>query len=324
MTQYGVEPDELAAFLDGRLSDQDRAEVIKKLAESPESYELLIETVEDLYPETHQEHVAEWERDERLIDQALGKLGDAEGETDLDVIPIWERAWRHTSRFAPRYAAAAAAAVVALVLIDIPSVGPTGWELADRINASSLPGGWEQPPWSVLRGTGSRMTDEQRSFRLGVRATDARIAFLASDRSSADSFLDEQITMLRDVVLSEGSRARLTGLRSTWFESELSDVTEQFDQIMESVSDLGPVASDRLRAGQVVEAARLASISGTTAFFESRDLRNAFEDAGRLGIPPDEQETLDAIAGILRDGVTAIELDELQEILNGLISRYSG
>ncbi len=71
MTQYGVEPDDLASFIDGRLSKEDRAKFMKKLAESPEAYELFIETVEDLYPESQREHTAEWERDERIISEAL-------------------------------------------------------------------------------------------------------------------------------------------------------------------------------------------------------------------------------------------------------------
>ena len=67
MTEGRIGPEVLADFLNGRLSKEERARVIQKLAESPEDYEQFIDSAEGMYPETHAEHVERWEEEERWL-----------------------------------------------------------------------------------------------------------------------------------------------------------------------------------------------------------------------------------------------------------------
>ena len=171
----------IAALLDGRLDERQRAEVLAQLASSEEAFDAFVDAAAvapELMPRGSQASVS----GPRLRGRTNG--------------------WR---RPGGRWLALAA------VLAGM-AVIPWSWARMGRADAGSgeqfavlladagtgLPKGWDGEPWSTMRGSSDGLAPRARAIRLGARLVDLELAARAGDR------LTTGVTATDVAVLAEG------------------------------------------------------------------------------------------------------------------------
>ncbi len=323
-----IESNKLAAFLDGRLSERERRDAIKELGESPQSYELFIETAEDLYPESHQEHVAQWEEDEAQIKQAL-KFSKASAVSPL------ERIRRHIGQFRLQYATVGAVAVLAIMMVPAIRMlrGPDALQLSGEVlvapittpaSLEALRGeAWDQRSWTVTRGGPTRFVEPELAFRLGVRAVDIQVALALDDRDRAARFCTNMQELLAPISLSEPFSARYADLRT-----RLS-TAEPTDQLVADASTVEHMIDEFLGSrdftfGKWCGAAELAALARNPDFFQSEHTVRLLEAVERGEIAGGDTVTMRRITDMIRGGVNDREYEELRQLLRELIRANGG
>ena len=169
MSTERIDPEVLAAFLEGKLEPAERQRVLRVVAENPEEYEVFadaarvqaelegtgVASVVDLRTRTPRRRWA-------IAIPALIAAG-------LATLAIW-----------PWVSGKAGLSPIALAgplhIVDVPGDG----SLARRLGTA-----WDQPGWSITRGGASDVIEPARAFRLGVRATDVELALGARDSLAA-------------------------------------------------------------------------------------------------------------------------------------------
>jgi len=163
--------EDLAAFADGRISEEARDAVLARLAEDEGYYELLTDLL-------------------RFQQQESAITGDAEPRqapvAEVVLHPSWIR-----RRAVPWLAAAAALVVAAIGLV--PFLRGSATLSVDSVTAGlgseelkalgEEP--WDQRLWSTVRSPQIPYVERRDSFRLGARAVDLRLALKAGDRTRA-------------------------------------------------------------------------------------------------------------------------------------------
>jgi len=139
----GRDLETIAAFIDRRLSAEERRAFMRRLDTEEELYEVFVETV-------------------RYRDQS------AAGQAEVAEHPSSSRRW-------PLLAAAAAIVVVAVtpvVLLNLPAGRYAPRLVADGRLAPALDDGWLEKGWSTMRGPAPGTGEFDTAFRLGVRQVD--------------------------------------------------------------------------------------------------------------------------------------------------------
>lgn len=266
MNDRGIDDERLAALLDGRLDERERADLLARLAQSDEDYEVLADSAGVL-----QELEAAGVERLRVSETAPpAQPGEAERPAEREMIPIRPRPARGWRRPGARWLALAAVlAGVALV--------PVLWS---RIHPSGLPPGWiNDRPWATTRGAGDLLTPEARAVRLGALLADLEVAVQSRD-SAATSLLAAQIeALLADVPASGPITAiyREVGKRAADRPGQLEG---RLRQGREAVGTL--VAEDLVGLGAWTETARLAAVRRDEEFFRTRETRAVLEGAANL------------------------------------------
>ena len=164
----------LAAFVDGRLSGEERARAVKMLADSDEALELFANTLRE------------------------------QQTSDVKVVPITSaRRWRQWKVVLPVAAAAALAVVMVPRMSGPGKAGALGesstrWS-SRRIRALpvGLREGWELRGWTVNRGRRANAgnvwragsaAESRLAFRLGVRTVDLQVALRRGDTALAGRY----------------------------------------------------------------------------------------------------------------------------------------
>jgi hypothetical protein len=251
-----MDAERIAALIDGRLGEPERAEVIAQLAAS--------------------------EDDREVFSDALAALGQAESAEDSDpkVTALHPRAERHWGTWGWR--GLAAAAVLAAVV-----AAPWAWDqirgsasadparLAIALNgAEGLPDGWEGSPWSAVRGTDA-FSEEGRAARLGARLVDLEVA--ARSRDPRVATIAAEVVALLENVSGAGPVAsvyRVIGQRSGDPPERIEPLLERGQQAVTRLLD-----NHLLELGAWVEAARIAAARQDAAFFRARFSRETLERA---------------------------------------------
>jgi hypothetical protein len=154
-----VDPETLAAFLDGTLAPGDRAKVMRVLAESPEAYADFVDASavhRELQPAKPIRHRGVWYFAPLLL--AAGVVG----------LLVVRRG--HDAAVPGMIALAQTTRVVA------PGAGGV---------AASLGDAWDQPGWSVVRGESMGLGERARAFRAGARYAELEVAAQAVDSAAA-------------------------------------------------------------------------------------------------------------------------------------------
>lgn len=231
--------EDLAAYLDGRLTATERQAVEERLAEDSGYYETMLETV-------------------RFREEM-----EAEGSLDLRPPLASPR------RPAPLWQGLAAAAVLLLVAGVWYLKRPTA---ADRfyasVDASAVLAveGWNHYSWSKVRSSGlpQSLSAPELAFRLGAHLVASRSALKASHREAAYMSTAQGREALDALGLLWGNYAYgrlLAGIESKQPLHELDRLAETLEERLLQELDPKTAEGDALRAGRWSEMARLSSLA---------------------------------------------------------------
>ena len=303
----------IAALIDGRLTGEDRARAVKLLADSDAALELFANTLQHQVP-----------------------------TANATVVPIAParhavpQRWRHWERWKVMGPVAAAAAAVLAILPTLVSRGPQAvlaTEYATELTrdshfASGLPAGWDQRQWGVTRGAGSvseargtgparNKLESKLAFRLGVQTVDLQVALQTGDTAVAGRLAGEVIESLNSVTLSEPVAATYAALRS---ELATDTRTQAIDRATDAERKLREhLGSPSFAFGQWVGAAELASRMHDTSFFKSSHGTGFIQSTDSLSA--DDSAALRSIDARVKQGLTDNALNDVHEILKGIIGR---
>jgi len=312
-----IDLESIAAFIDGRLTGAERDRVVKLLGESEAAFEIYTDALR-----THEE------------------LGGGS-----PVVSLAAHRERRMRRWLPAASVAAAAVLVFTLLpmmrpgrgasvldadarsIVAPLAGSTdGRTLVGTTQlATALGPQWDQRDWSVTRGdVGSARADSVTSLRLGVRATDLRVALVTGDRDRAARLAGEMGQLLESVDLSEGSRADYGAIRMALARGDsIGMVADTAARAEHTVGAL--LNSPWFGLGRWLGAAELAAHARSSAFFNSRRTSrflHAAIEGGRLA--PSDASVLREVEGMLNGGVSNEELEQMEQRFAALIRKYGG
>lgn len=296
----------IAAFVDGRLSGEERARAVKLLAESNDALEVFANT--------------------------LRVQRDAAKST---VIPITSaRRWRRWTVAVPVAAAAVIAVVLVPRLASRPEPSPA-LEYATAIartagSGGELSPGWEQRGWSVTRGgspsetargeRGRSAAESKSTFRLGVRSVDLQVALGRGDTALASRLTNEMVDDLKTISFSETAVVDYIELRSRLTTSPIArsiDQASSAERRLRSVID-----SSTFAFGQWAGAAELAARAHNASFFESSLGANVLRSAiAPGGVAEEDAEALRSIDARLKQRPSDRVLDEVHEALQVIIRR---
>lgn len=303
MPEHRLDLEELAAFVDGRLSGEGRARVLKLLAESEEAYEVFAETVR-------------FQAEERA----------AEEEVAAARFPVWRRV------AVPLAAAAALALLIATPLMrSLRAPEPPRLAAAELVAlfaaqsdlTAALGRDWDQRTWSVTRGAAARLVEPELAFRLGVRTVDVKLALLLGDPQHAARLSAEMLELLGGVELSQAVAAQYAALRSRVAAGEAPDrLADGASRAEGALQEL--LGSPRFSFGQWCAAAELAARVRHPSLFRSPLTARFFDAADRLGLDAADVDAVRRIAELARDAIGDFEYAELQELLRAIIRRNGG
>jgi hypothetical protein len=248
VTQSIPDPERLAALLDGRLSEAQRAELLDLLASSDDAFEAYLDAV--------------------AITEELEEAADEPG-----VIPLKQRA--RGRRWPDGRWLALAAMLVGIASIPLLWRGRGASDLRDpgqfvtllEAERAGLPAGWNSRPWSTTRGAADPLTAQARAVRVGARLTDLELAVRARDAAST-ALLAAEIAALLEPVPASGPLAALyrdVGRRA-------GESPEQMEPLLAHGrgSTAHILGEDFVALGAWAEAALIASAHRDAGFFRSR------------------------------------------------------
>ncbi|MET0400732.1 MAG: hypothetical protein ABW277_28350 [Longimicrobiaceae bacterium] len=328
-----VDPEALAALLDGTLPEHERDEVLERLARSPAEYEAFVEAASVL----------------RDLDDESGAppVPPASPVAPPDSPPVREirparRGLPGAKLWLPLAAVLAGVMVVPglVTVVRGPGGGAASAPLALLDGAPVVPASgdgslalvlgqdWDQPGWPVKRGSGDSLTDESGEFRTGVRLADLDAAADARDTPAVQATATELTRMVERVGPDAGSMAEdfeALGMLAANPQSgrDPSAVARAVGEVGEAFRD-SPWFGLGIWAGQ----ARLAVLAGRVEFFESQEARKVLagladsierEDTGASVAP--HLRALDARIG---GRVTPGEMDAIRTSLAAIIRESGG
>lgn len=303
----------LAAYLDGSLAPEERARVERLLATSEEARDVLAEAI-------------------RLETESTGDDAKEKEEDGIpEFVPSPASAGARASR-RPRWLVPtlAAAAVIGLVMVPMlrraPSSGSDGLVGAGRLLQGApdlLTPGWDRHGWTVTRSAGVEIPEEEAAFRVGVRWTDALVAWQGGSGAEASAHFAQIAALLDNVPLGEPASRSVAELRSR--AAGGSAPADASTLITDSRTRLGALLpSPWLDLGTRVEALRLAARGGSVSYLRSADAKDAFADADLSSVPAGVGADLGQVREILRGDLTPDQLGRAAEILDRVVAQLGG
>ncbi len=274
------DPEDIAAFLDGRLPAGQRTRLIEHLASCELCYEVYAGAASFLADDPPE----------------AGGLAEP-----LAPLRPFDRQDRRRGPVGPRrrlwWTAAAVAALLA-VAVGVPLLlwRAGGAELTTEHLASLVagPAGAKADVWlgRVTRGPkeAAEVAPDIQSFRLGVRFLDLRLALAAGDRGAADSVLIRLAQMLEGMYFLDDLRAKYQAIRNQVHDEKVSPrslLASAGDLETKGFKDL--VEPRYVDLGRWTEACRLAGQTGKSDLFRERAARRLLDQA----VTPDAKEPSD-------------------------------
>ena len=245
MTQSDIDPERLAALLDGRLGQTERAELLSRLAASEQSLEAHADAVavaNELEPRRRQLPTIRW-------------IAIAAVLAGIALAPwLWTRLRPSAPDEPGRFVALLAA------------------------RSAGLPAGLEDSPWGSVRGADEPLTADARAVRLGARLVDLELAVQRGDTVAARVAAD--VSALLEGIPAAGpvsAMYRDIGQRAGAAPRDLEPLLAEAGSAAAKLA--GP---DLVRLGAWVEAARIAAAAHDAGFFGARQSRATLADAGTL------------------------------------------
>jgi len=327
-----IDPEELAAFIDGRLEGERRRLMIARLAEDEDAYDLYDEVIRVREELAVVEAAAASAPEGAPVEPRSAADPPAPpAETPLSPEPPrkpagWRR-WTFPTVSRPRtvgwfpVAAAAAAVVVAFgawwlirPLHPLPST-----DLLAAFDPSSLtPEAAREAPESL--GTVYRGTDaEERAalFKLGVRAFDLALAIQVRDEAATERRLVEMAGLLEDVPFAIGLPERYERLAarldSGAAPGELFAGIAAAEATLQA--DLDDPAQPLFAFGRWVEAVRVAAARGDRTFLASPAARRPLRRFLRSDPSEEVARQLETVAAGLGRGAATADVAALVDAL---------
>jgi hypothetical protein len=290
-----IDPERIAALIDGRLNAADRTALLAELEASPEAFEIYNDAVAALR--------------EGVTETAPGIPAGASPSRRM---PRWFRT------YAPVTALAAALAI-AVALPLMRRAGRSGLEEPRALAALVEPTGdattiWQRTPWNESRGSAEALSARARGVRIGAFIVDLEVLARARDTSATRIAL--QIASLLDAIPAGAVAASAyRSLASQGMGSASAEALGSAASFAEQVAGVSAV-----RVGAWIEAARMAAAQRNASFFQSMkredveraiasvpalpaSARSAFAELTRLldASPRDWPAVENALSALLRE-----------------------
>lgn len=224
--------EDLAAYIDGRLSGARKSQVEERLLHDDEYHEVFLDAV-----------------------RFQQKQAQDAGEVVRPAAGRWRRSWRVAVPLA------AAAVVVVAVTIRSPDRTVAGW--ASRLDAQAVLAqgeDWDDPGWTRSRGPEDLpYRPQELAFRLGARSLHLRLALSAGDRETLDLEAGRLARLAREAELFlvpslyEGLRDETVGIEALPARVGLAE---------KSCYEDGSPEKRLFLLGAWAEAGRLAALTG--------------------------------------------------------------
>ncbi len=325
-----VDPEVLAALLDGTLPPHERDEVLERLSRSPGDYEAFVEAASVLRDLEDGSGAAP-------VPPAPPTLPPPASPPVPEIRPV-RRRLPGPKLWLPLAAVLAGLLVVpqvlrntggeaqaALALLDDAPVVPAS---GDGSLTRALGQDWDQPGWPVKRGGGESLLKQRWEFRIGVRLAELDAAVDARDAPAMYGAATELSRMMERLGPDAGSVAMdYPGLGTLAADPQSG---RDWEAGARAVKELGEGFRDSpwLGLGIWVEQARLASLARRVEFFESQKARKVL--AG-LADSIEQEDARTSVARHLRDldsrigdGVSPGEMDAIRTRLAAIIRESGG
>jgi hypothetical protein len=228
---------QIAALIDGRLTDDARASLMRQLGESEDDLDVAVDAA-----------------------GAVGALGYSE-QKNARPASIESRRWKRYRGISFATMSLAAAAVAVIVFRSPRPNDGTASEMVRGLSShEALPAGWNYSPWREQRGEES-VNDSSVLIRVGVRTTDLELALLAHDTSAA-RFARDIASMLDRVPGGSATGAIYAQLAA-------NPRADEFLQNARAAMSALP-RQQLIQLGAWLEAARIAAARHDRAWFERR------------------------------------------------------
>ena len=238
---HRIDPERLAALLDGRLSDAEAAEVRRQLAAADD------------------DTLSAYADAAAVAGELAGEsVGESTGKSD--VVPIRSAPSARRRWLIP--AAAAAAAAIAAIIVWRPA-RPSN-EYPPSSFAEAVPTGArapDDPVWGRTRGAGDGIQDRARAARIGALLTDLDVDALRGD--STQQHAEALVRLIQGTLGGASVAAQLSP-------DSLAHLSRQTIERVRGQATALIGDSAAVAAGAYLEAARIATGAGDVTFFDKR------------------------------------------------------
>ena len=264
MSDDRIDPETLAAFLDGTASPEEREGVLRTLARSKEAYASFLEA-----SAIQREIAAEAPAIVPVPPVATSVATPGSTAREAANARWFRRRWYVT----PGLLAAGLAAILVVRGIGGP-VDQGTIQLAQATSltqergsgalARALGDAWDQPPWSVVRGSESNLAARTVAVRSGARYAELEAAAQAADSTAVTRSAESLAQLLSSV---EGAAPIAASVRDMARPPNFGGRAQRATAAVQLRALLG--AEDWFDLGVWTETARLAVAARALAFFES-------------------------------------------------------
>lgn len=258
MSTERIDPETLAAFLDGTLSASDRERLLRAAAQGGAVYEQLIEAQALLY-------------DGVAGTEAIVPRVSVTTAQPLESRPSAKGSWwmRNTWKLGGILVAAGIAGIIWKRRAELPNASPTAGTVqhvmalaAGATPDSAFGVGWDRIDWSITRGPTQSADDGVYAFRLGVRFVDLAVASSSNDTSARHALGQTLVALASGAETGSPVAARIEALAA----ADQRPTVEEMSSICEDLRTLvnHPAAYD---AAVWTESARAGARANQATFF---------------------------------------------------------
>ncbi|HEX6536628.1 MAG TPA: hypothetical protein VF041_18725 [Gemmatimonadaceae bacterium] len=305
MSEPTTDAERIAALLDGRLSAEQRSELLARLASSESERDVLAEAaaiLRDIEP------------------------GESAGGGKALPLVMPRPRWRF-SRARPWLAIAAAVAFIGVIALvrshgHTPAPRDPGRFVAMlQARDGGAPAGWDDHPWSVSRAAGAVVAPDARAVRIGARVAELELAVRARD-SAAARLAAELAALLEPIPASApavGIYRQVAG-RAGAPPNELAALLARGRVAAASLA-----GADLVELGAWLETARVAAARHDAAFFREPASRAMLDRAAGLAtLPATARQSLRSIESSITASDAHPDWSAVEDALTGVLRTLAG
>lgn len=305
--------EELAAYVDGMLGEEDAARVAGHLAACADCYRVYSETLRFQLEEE------EAKEGEDLAAAAGGEV--VPFPSGQKVRPPW---W---------LAAAAAVLVVGvgagLFTLFGPAPEMTTAELVSPLQGQKDLGAelWSGPRLRGPEDESEDLISNERLFQIGVQLVNLQVALEQSNETASDDVLARLVGLFSEEFLGDEYAAYYSGVRVAISQEKVPPRSFLKESAAKS-EEFRELDDPYLELGRFVEAGRLAAIAREPSFFERRGVRRMLADLlkqqrqGELALDAESLRSLEAISERLGEDLQAADYEALKEGFEVILQKH--